>query len=76
MFSDVADLYLDLVTDRSGLSALAVALILTGVAVLATLAAYFAERRESGLFFLWLAAIWLLACVLALDPATWPNQTI
>ena len=39
------------------------------IMVLATLAAYFAGRRESGLFFLWLAAIWLLACVLALDPA-------
>jgi len=73
----VADLYLDLMTDRYGLSYTAVALILMGVAVLATVAAYHAVKREDNRLFLWLAAIWLLACVLifALNPATWPNRT-
>ena len=71
------DLYLDMMTDHYGLSPLAVALVLTSVAVLAMVATYFAEKRDSGRLFLWLAAVWLLACALAfaLNPATWPNQT-
>ena len=78
MCADVADLFLDLMTYRYGLSVLAVALILAGVAVLAAVAAYFAHEREDNRLFLWLAAVWLLACVLAfaLNPATWPNQMI
>ena len=77
MCADVADLYLDLMTDRYGLSVLAVALVLAGVAVLAAVAAYHAHKREDNRLFLWLAAVWLLACVLvfALNPATWPIQT-
>jgi membrane protein YdbS with pleckstrin-like domain len=71
------DLYLDMMTDQYGLSPLAVALVLTSVAVLAMVATYFAEKRDSGRLFLWLAAIWLLACVLAfgINPITWPFRT-
>lgn len=78
MCADVADLYLDLMTDRYGLSVLAVALIMMGAAVLAAVAAYHANKREDNRLFLWLAAVWLLACVLAfaLNPSTWPNQMI
>jgi hypothetical protein len=41
-------------------------------------AAYFAEKRESDRLFLWLAAIWLLACVVAfaVNPTTLPFQRV
>ncbi len=60
--------------DNGQLSGMAVALVLTIVAVLVVPAAYFTEGR--GVYRLWfcLAAIWLLACVLAygINPTTWP----
>ena len=74
----MADLFLDLMTQRYELSVWAVALVLTGVAVLATVAMYFAEQRGDNRLLIWLAAIWLLACVLAfsLNPSTWPHQML
>ena len=64
--------------DQTGLSVLAVALILVGVAVLAMLATYFTEGRGSTRLLFWLVAIWLLACIVAfaINPMTWPNQTM
>ena len=64
--------------DHNQLSWMAVALVLAGVAVLATAAAYFAQKRESDRLFLWLAAIRLLACVVAfgINPTTLPFQRV
>ena len=64
--------------DHNQLSWMAVAIVLAGVAVLATVAAYFAEKRESDRLFLWLAAIWLLGCVVAfaVNPTTLPFQKV
>jgi hypothetical protein len=71
------DLYLDMMTDQYGLSPLAVALVLTSVAVLAMVATYFAEKsaiavgsfsgsRPSGCW----RASWL-----GINPITWPFRT-
>lgn len=59
------------------LSALSVALILVGVAVLALLAAFFTEGRKYRVFTLCLLAIWLLACIVAfvVNPSWWPSKT-
>ena len=64
--------------DQTDLSVLAVALILVGVAMLAILAAYFTEGRKSTRLLFLLVAIWLLACILAfaINPMSWPNQTM
>ncbi len=60
--------------DQGQLSGVAVALVLTGVAVLVVPVAYFTDGRR--VYWLWfcLAAIWLLACVVVygLNPTTLP----
>ncbi len=64
--------------DQGQLSGMAVALVLTSVAVLVIPAAYFSEGR--GVYWLWLclAAIWLLTCVLAygINPTTLPFRRV
>jgi len=64
--------------DQGQLSVMAVALVLTGVAVLVIPAAYFSDGRR--VYWLWfcLAAIWLLACVVAygLNPTTLPFRRV
>ena len=60
--------------DHGQLSWMAVALVLTGVAVLVIPAAYFTDGRRVRWLWLCLVAIWLLACVVAyaINPTTLP----
>ena len=60
--------------DNDQLSWVAVALVLGGVAALATAAAGLTEARGAPWLLVGLAVVWLVACVLifAINPTTWP----
>ena len=62
------DPFLDTMANPYGLSGLSVALVLMGVAALATLVAYLAEERGAARLF----PLLTIVLVLALDPTTGP----